>query len=534
MPYFVLGGACGLYPVEIRAGSKGTQTNPPQVKSIDGKKGVKKDQDFKKGDGGKKNSALSAMSSDELLAFFRRVMQIVQAEHIDQVDPATLLEYALKGMLSALDPHSCYLDQCEYDRLKDSISGSFGGIGVVMTSDPRSGGMRVISCLDGTPADKAGILPGDMIVAVNDTLFTQSDGFFSMSEMMRGDPGTRVKVTIDRKGHPEMLNLWITRAIIAVQSVKCYVDGNIGMIRIANFDEKTPELLKKGIHDIQSQTKNKLLGYIIDLRRNSGGLVEQAIACSQLFIDRGVLLRARGRSGTDEEVTYAIPGLAIVQNIPIVVLIDQGTASAAEMMAGAMQDHNVAVILGTQSFGKGSTQVIIPVDARVGSAVKITGKRWYTPNGHPIQAQGITPDIIAEQVKAMEPLVAKSDFVMRESLFSNALSSENPVSDSGASAARSLDKKSGVDGKATIKADVKNQTPPQEKQSIRASDAPKSHQNNGGDPEQAGPASQEIRSDDTDSNSLYSGQFDYQLDCAKKLIAGMSLYTKQAKTRPRP
>lgn len=369
------------------------------------------------------------MSENELLRFFLRAIKIVQNEHIDVIDTATLIEYALKGMLSALDAHSAYLDRSEYSRLQDSISGSFGGIGVVMISDPRFAGMRVISCLDDTPADKAGILSGDVIIAVDDIFLSQSDGFFTMSEMMRGEPGTVVKISIDRKGAPDILHFFITRSMISVKSVRHSISENIGIIRIGNFDEHTPELLKKSIQDIQYKTKNKMDGYIIDLRKNSGGLVDQAVSCAQLFIDKGVLLRSRGRSGTNEEVNYAVPGLAMVKNVPIVVIIDEGTASAAEMMAGAMQDHKIAVILGTTSFGKGSTQIVMPLDAHVGSAIKVTGKRWYTPHGHPIQGHGIRPDVVVNNIKIdAQEFEDKSSFIIRENSFLNALSAEKQTS----------------------------------------------------------------------------------------------------------
>lgn len=368
-----------------------------------------------------KKSVFNSMSPGDLMRFFLRCMKLIQSSYIDDISNATLIEGAIQGMLNATDPHSTYFNDSEYHRLQEHCKGSFGGVGIVMTSD-RSG-MRVISCLDDTPAAKAGILPGDIIVAIDDKLISTSEGFSGVSEMMRGKPGTMVKLSIERKGQSKIIHLNIKRAVISVKSVKHQMNNDIAVIRIANFDEQTADLLKKALQEVQAQTKDALRGYIIDLRRNPGGLVESAVNCCQLFIDRGVLLRSKGRNGADEEIKYAIPGLSIVKNKPIVVLIDEGSASASEMMAGALQDHKVALVLGVTSFGKGSTQAVIPLDSKTG-AIKLTAMRWYTPiTQTPIQGRGITPDIVVEQVKAIEPLDSE-DLVVREGNFSRALASE--------------------------------------------------------------------------------------------------------------
>jgi len=367
----------------------------------------------------KHKSSFNDMTEGDLMRFFFRCMKLIQSNYIDKIENGVLIEGAIQGMLNAIDPHSLYFNDYEYNRLQEQCKGSFGGIGLVMINN-RSG-MRVISCLDDTPAAKAGILPGDMIVAINHTIVSGADGFSGVSEMMRGEPGTEVILSIERKG--AVLHFTIKRAIISVKSVKYHINGDVGVIRISNFDEQTADLLKNAIQEMQKVKKDKLRGYIIDLRSNPGGLVDSAVMCCQYFIDKGILLRSKGRQGTPEEIKYAVPGLAIVRNKPIVVLIDQGSASAAEMMAGALQDHKVAVILGVPSFGKGSTQAVTPLESKTG-AIKLTVMRWYTPVAQrPIQGHGIIPDIRVDPIKSIEPMEA-DEFVLRESNFSRALISE--------------------------------------------------------------------------------------------------------------
>jgi carboxyl-terminal processing protease len=362
------------------------------------------------------------MSEGDLMRFFWRCMKLVRYNYVDDIDYASLVEKALQGLLSNIDPHSMYFDRKEFVRLEEQCKGSFGGVGIVMTNDRL--GMRVISCLDDTPAALAGILPGDIIVGVNDKVITSKDTFSSISEMLRGFPGTSVKLSIDRKGETKVLHFNIKRSVISVKSVKHHISGNVGVIRIANFDEQTARLLKKAILDIQAQKKDQLHGYIVDLRKNPGGLVDQAVACCQMFIDKGVLLRSKGRSGVQEEIEYAVPGLSLVKsNTPVVVLIDEGSASASEMMAGALKDHNVAIILGKPSFGKGSTQRVFPMEDSIGGGMKITIMRWYTPNGHPIQGHGITPHIVVNQVKSIEP-ISGDEFTVRESSYMRSLPCE--------------------------------------------------------------------------------------------------------------
>jgi carboxyl-terminal processing protease len=373
----------------------------------------------------------------KLMAFLLRCMKTIQKHYVDPIDQDTLIHGAIRGMCYAADPHSFFFSEKESNRLQELYRGAFGGIGVVMNVD-RLGRMQIISCLDYSPAATAGLLSGDIIIAVDDVVLGQWDGFSKVSERMRGKPGTVVKLTIERKGQTRRMNFKIKRTnIISGLSVKHHIRNGIAIIRIASFDDQTPDLLKKVILDIQKTLKHTLKGYVIDLRRNSGGMFDSAVQCCQLFIDKGVLVRSKGRPDMPEEVTYAVPGLALVHHTPVVIVIDEGTASAAEIMVGALQDYKKAIVLGVTSYGKGSTQEVIPLDDHAG-AIKLTISRWYTPlTQRPIQGQGITPDIVIAQMPGV-PSVQTSDLVIRErnvsgTLRPKALNAE-PVSQKGVTA----------------------------------------------------------------------------------------------------
>lgn len=474
----------------------------------------------------KKNNHLKQKSESELMRFFLRCMKLIQLNYVDEIDSATLVECAIQGMLNGTDPHSIYFNDKEYSRLQENCKGSFGGIGVVMTNDRN--GMRVISCLDDTPAAKAGILPGDIIMVINDTVVGAADGFSGISEMMRGDPGTTVRIGIERKGQAKMMYFSIKRAVISVKSVKYELNGDVAIIRIANFDEQTPDLLKKAIQDVQAKKKDKLRGYVIDLRRNPGGLVDSAVSCCQLFIDKGILLRSKARSGMPEEVKYAVPGLAMVKNKPIVVLIDEGSASASEMMAGALKDHKVAVILGVTSFGKGSTQAVMPLESKMG-AIKLTTMRWYTPARSPIQGHGIVPHITVAQVKSMEPLEPE-EFTLRENNFSRALVPENlkngegggPKDDQLDPSRKSIDHKAlnnGDPGPELAPLSKKNSATPPAANGLESGN-PKSDEK-----EDKGPNGKTTETLVKDSISGYK-ELDYQMLRAVDLINGVYIMNK--------
>ncbi|MBM3631392.1 MAG: S41 family peptidase [Alphaproteobacteria bacterium] len=384
-------------------------------------------------------SKSSNQSEAQWMAFLLRCMKIIQKYYVDPIDQEALIHGAIRGMCYAADPHSFFFSEKECARLEEQYKGAFGGIGVVMNVD-RLGRMQIVSCLDYSPAATAGILSGDVIIAVDDVVLGQFEGISKVSERMRGKPGTIVKLTIERKGQTRRLSFKIKRTnIISGLSVKHHISNGVAIIRMASFDGQTPDLLKKAILDIQKTLKNELKGYVIDLRRNSGGMFDSAVQCCQLFIDKGVLVRSKGRPEIPEEVTYAVPGLALVHHPtpPVVIVIDEGTASAAEIMVGALQDYKKAIVLGVSSYGKGSTQEVIPLDGHSG-AIKLTISRWYTPlTRRPIQGHGIVPDIVTEQMP-WTPAVQKPDLVIRERNVSGTLRPKALNTDPAQSAA-SLD-----------------------------------------------------------------------------------------------
>lgn len=327
-----------------------------------------------------------------LLELFGTAFERARRDYVDDVSDQQLIENAINGMLSALDPHSGYLNVKNYQEIQVQTKGEFGGLGIEVTLD--GGLVKVISPIDETPASRSGIQPGDYI--------THLDGksVLGMSlneavDKMRGLPNSDIRLTIRREGF-EPFDLILTRAIIKIQSVKGRLEGgDIGYLRITSFTDQTGISLHKAIHDLKSQiTGDRLKGYILDLRNNPGGLLEQAIAVSDAFLDHGEIVSTRSRRAEDIQRYSARKG-DIADGLPIVVLINDGSASAAEIVAGALQDHRRAILVGTRSFGKGSVQTIIPLHG--GGAMRLTTARYYTPSGHSIQAVGIEPDITVEQ-----------------------------------------------------------------------------------------------------------------------------------------
>jgi carboxyl-terminal processing protease len=327
------------------------------------------------------------------LNLFGEVFERVRAQYVDQVDDKQLVEYAINGMLSSLDPHSGYLND---DGLKDmqvQTRGEFGGLGIEVTQE--DGLVKVVTPIDDTPAFKAGIQSGDLI--------THLDGKPMMGlklneavDMLRGKVGSKITLTIRREGATEPLKITLVRDIIKIQSVRSRIEGDVGYIRITSFNDNTNTALIKAFEDIKKKVGNKLVGYVLDLRNNPGGLLEQAIAVSDAFLDKGEIVSTRGRNDRDTRRDNATPG-DMADGLPVVALVNGGSASAAEIVAGALQDHHRAIVLGTQSFGKGSVQTVMPMGPN--GAMKLTTARYYTPSGRSIQATGITPDIIVESAK---------------------------------------------------------------------------------------------------------------------------------------
>ena len=326
---------------------------------------------------------------------FIKVVNMIEAYYVDDINTTTIINKALKGLLPELDAHSSYLDKKAYKELKVQTSGEFGGLGIVVGM--RNGVLTIISPIDDTPAYKAGLKAGDIILKINDKA-TIDMTLDEAVNLMRGKPGTKITLTIVRKGQ-KPFKVTITRAIIKVKSVKAKDLENypqIKYIRISSFDKNVVSSLKKTLKKLKKEGKK---GIIIDLRNNPGGLLNQAVGTLDLFIDKGVLVSQKGRVKRENEIYYA-HSAGTYKNIPIVVLVNGGSASASEIVSGALQDHKRAVIVGEQTFGKGSVQAILPVNKD--EAIRLTIARYYLPSGRTIQAKGVTPDIIVHPAEIKE------------------------------------------------------------------------------------------------------------------------------------
>ena len=344
--------------------------------------------------------AASAGNSAETykeLNLFGEVFERVRAEYVDDVSDDTLVEAAINGMLTSLDPHSNYLNTKNFNDMKVQTRGEFGGLGIEVSME--NGLVKVVSPIDDTPAARAGLKPGDLITHLDGDP-VQGMSLPEAVEKMRGLINTEIKLTIRREGK-ELFDVKLTRATIKIQSVRSHLEGdNIGYIRITSFNEQTDVGLNNVMKNLKQQAGNKLLGVILDLRNNPGGLLDQAVAVSDAFIDKGEIVSTRGRRAEDAQRYNARPG-DIAAGLPIAVLINGGSASASEIVAGALQDHHRAILLGTKTFGKGSVQTIIPLPGH--GAMRLTTARYYTPSGRSIQAKGIDPDIVVEAAKIEKP-----------------------------------------------------------------------------------------------------------------------------------
>jgi len=324
------------------------------------------------------------------LNLFGDVFERVRADYVVKPDDSKLIETAINGMLSGLDPHSSYMNRKSFQDMQVQTRGEFGGLGIEVTM--QDGLIKVVAPIDDTPAAKAGILANDLITKL-DNEQVQGLTLNQAVEKMRGPVNTKIKLTILRKGLDKPLVVTLTRDIIRVHSVRSHVDGkDVGYIRITQFNEQTADGLKKAIADIQAKVaEDKLKGYILDLRNNPGGLLDQAISVSDDFLPKGEIVSTRGRNPEETQRFNARPG-DLTKGKPLIVLINGGSASASEIVAGALQDQKRATLLGTRSFGKGSVQTIIPLGSGNG-ALRLTTARYYTPSGRSIQAKGIEPDV---------------------------------------------------------------------------------------------------------------------------------------------
>lgn len=323
---------------------------------------------------------------DELRKF-ANVFGKIKHDYVEEIDDATLLTYAIRGMLSSLDPHSAYLDDSAFSDLRENTSGSFGGLGIEVGME--NGFVKVISPIDDTPAQKGGIEAGDLIIKLDNTP-VKGMSLNQAVEAMRGETGTDIRLTIVREGEREPFEVKLTRDVIKVTSVKTVnLDGEYGYVRITQFQAQTGDDFEKGLDKLESQIE-QLKGLIIDLRNNPGGVLQASVDVADTLLEEGLIVYTKGRSKVSEFSREATPGDR-TNGMPIIVLINGGSASASEILAGALQDHDRAVIMGTQSFGKGSVQNVLALGEDHG--LKLTTARYYTPNGRSIQAQGIVPDI---------------------------------------------------------------------------------------------------------------------------------------------
>lgn len=331
-----------------------------------------------------------------LLELFGSAFQSIRTDYVDETSDRELIEAAINGMLTSLDPHSGFLNDESFNDMQVQTKGEFGGLGIEVTME--NGFVRVVSPIDDTPAFKAGIQPGDLITHIDGTA-VMGMSLTDSVDKMRGKPKSKITLTIRRKNE-EPFDVTLTRDIIKIESVKYKAEKDIGYIRIITFSDTTTDHVKKAIKETTKQIgKNKIKGFILDLRNNPGGLLEQAVGVTDAFLNEGEIVSTRSRIPEETMRLSATKG-DLTNGLPIVVIINEGSASASEIVAGALQDHKRAVLVGTPSFGKGSVQSVKPIPGY--GAIKLTTARYYTPSGRSIQAKGITPDVIIPRAEIKE------------------------------------------------------------------------------------------------------------------------------------
>jgi carboxyl-terminal processing protease len=321
------------------------------------------------------------------LELFGNVFERVRKDYVEEVSDQDLIEAAINGMLTSLDPHSSFLSAKNFEDMQEQTKGEFGGLGIEVTME--NGFVKVVSPIDDTPAFEAGLQPNDYITSIDgETVLGLTLG--EAVDMMRGPIDTDITITVRREG-VEPFEVTLTRAVIQIRSVRYRAEGDVGYIRITSFNEQTQRGLEDGIESIKQELGGTLKGFVLDLRNNPGGLLDQAVSVTDTFLDRGEIVSTRTRDSEETKRETAKKG-DLIEGMPLVILINDGSASASEIVAGALQDHGRAIILGTKSFGKGSVQTIMPMQAN--SAIRLTTARYYTPSGRSIQGTGIEPDII--------------------------------------------------------------------------------------------------------------------------------------------
>ncbi|MDE0780871.1 MAG: S41 family peptidase [Alphaproteobacteria bacterium] len=390
-------------------------------------------------------AAIAAESDEETfrqLELFGDIFERVRAQYVDEADDKDLIEAAINGMLHSLDPHSSYLNEESFRDMQVRTRGEFGGLGIEVTME--QGFVRVVSPIDGTPAARAGLEAGDFITHLDG----ESVLGLSLSDAvdkMRGRIGTDIELTIRREG-VDPFDVTVTRDVVRIRSVRSRAEGKAGYIRVTTFNEQTMEGVKSSMVKLKEELGDEMIGLVLDLRRNPGGLLDQAVKVSDAFLNRGEIVSTRGRESDDSQRFNAKRG-DLAEGLPIVVLINRGSASASEIVAGALQDHKRAVIMGTESFGKGSVQTIMPIAGH--GALRLTTAAYFTPSGRSIQKTGISPDILVEQVKIKEAVTKGG---VRERDLRNARENE------------------GAEQPETEKEEVQETTAPQDYQLARALD----------------------------------------------------------------
>ena len=356
------------------------------------------------------NEANEALPLEDL-RIFSEVFGKIKSEYVDQVDDSTLLRGAIHGMLRELDPHSSFLEPEELKEIRITTDGKFGGLGIEVTVE--DGLIKVISPMDNTPAFHAGIQPGDLILML-DGVPVRGMSLKEAVDKMRGPPGSEIKLTISREGEPDSVEVTLVRAIIKAASVKAQLlQTDFGYARLSSFQSGSAQSLRSKIAELKNDNGGPLEGFVLDLRNNSGGVLIGAVEVSDMFLSGGEIVSTRGRTQLSAQSFTALPD-DVIDDAPMVVLVNGGSASASEIVAGALQDHRRAIIMGTKTFGKGSVQTIIPMENH--GALKITTARYYTPSNRSIQAIGIVPDIVTEQtefskVESSRSSVRESDLV---------------------------------------------------------------------------------------------------------------------------
>lgn len=374
------------------------KTNTPPRKETETffDKSKQKDQDF---------------TTTEAAAIFVAISERLKTDYVEKKTNRELLEGALGGMIDALDPHSAYMNPEKFKEFSSATTGAFGGLGMEVTME--NGTVKVMNPMEGTPAAKADIRPGDYILAVDDEPLS-TPSLYDAVKKLKGEPGTKIKLTLRRDN--DFIDKNLVRAIIKVDPIKHKIENHIGYLKIMNFSKETVLELSKAIKDIQAKEGNKLLGYVIDLRNNFGGLLDQGVGVTQTFLSKGTIVSIRGR---DKKILqeFKADGEDQTKGLPLVVLINGNSASASEIVSAALQDNRRAIIVGTKSFGKGSVQEVRPLKDLGGMSITIAF--FYAPSGRPIQKDGVTPDIIVEQVMEMKTI--NSDKGLREAYLKDSL-----------------------------------------------------------------------------------------------------------------